>query len=274
MAASEVASAATSILVETEARPLPAFHYSGEMTQGGFIRGTVPDGTVSARLGERALTFDKDGSFFAAFDRDAQAQHELVAVKSDGSEVRADLAISPRSWNIQHINAPARPGGGSSERFRQRRAPELEAIWHARQIASDTRGWSQDFIWPVTGRISGHFGRQRVYQGEPGSYHSGIDIAAPTGTPFVAPAAGVVTLASRTPFSLEGQIIIIDHGAGLNSAFIHLSDIAVKEGDRVEQGQLLGAIGATGRATGPHLHWSLMWQDTRLDPYLFVGPMP
>ena len=125
----------------------------------------------------------------------------------------------------------------------------------------------------MTGRISGRFGRQRIYQGEPGSYHSGLDIAAPTGTGFTAPADGVVVLA-RTGFSMEGGIIILDHGAGLNSAFIHLSRLDVSEGEKVTQGQRLGAVGSTGRSTGPHLHWSVMWRGNRLDPLLFLPPMP
>ena len=98
-----------------------------------------------------------------------------------------------------------------------------------------------------------------------------MDIATATsGTPYVAPADGVVLLAASKPFSLEGNLVIIDHGMGLNSAFLHSSRLAVKEGDRVKQGQLIGYIGATGRATGPHLHWSLKWQDARLDPLLFL----
>ena len=114
-----------------------------------------------------------------------------------------------------------------------------------------------------------------IYRGEPGSYHSGLDIATGgTGDPFVAPADGVVVLATDRPFSLEGNLLIIDHGQGLNSAFLHLSEIAVAQGAVVRQGQYLGRIGSTGRATGPHLHWGLKWRDTRLDPLLFVGPMP
>jgi len=139
-------------------------------------------------------------------------------------------------------------------------------------MRSDSKGWAQSFVWPVQGRISGRFGAQRVYQGVPGAYHSGLDIATGgSGTPYVAPADGVVVLAAERPFSLEGNLLIIDHGMGLNSAFLHSSRLAVKQGDRVKQGQLIGYIGATGRASGPHLHWSLKWQDARLDPLLFLS---
>ena len=152
------------------------------------------------------------------------------------------------------------------------RKPELDAIWDARLKDTGSTGWTQDFIWPVTGRISGRFGSQRVYRGEPGSYHSGIDIAPGNGVPYVAPADGVVVLAVEG-YSLEGNLLIIDHGQGLNSAFLHSSRLYVKEGDRVRQGQHIGDVGSSGRATGPHLHWSLKWRNARLDPLLFTGPM-
>lgn len=248
------------------------FTVAGEMTQGGWIRGMAPAGAVSATLGETELKLAEDGSFFAAFDRDAGTSEILVATMADGSLVTRELQVSPRAWNIEHVNV-GRRAGGASESFMRRRQPELDAIWDARTADSDTDGWKQDFVWPVTGRISGRFGSQRVYRGEPGSYHSGIDIAPGDGTPFVAPADGVVTLAVQG-FSLEGNLLIVDHGAGLNSAFLHLSQIDVAEGDRVRQGQVLGRIGSSGRATGPHLHWSLKWHLTRLDPILFTGPMP
>ena len=249
------------------------FLFDGELTQGGWIRGLVPAGTRSARLGEQELMLDEQGRFFAAFDRDAGPTAELVAIGADGRAIRSPVSISPRDWDIENVNV-ARTPGGASEAFMRRRQPELDAIWDARTANSDATGWQEDWIWPATGRISGRFGSQRVYRGEPGAYHSGLDIAQPTGTPFVAPASGVVTLATRREFSLEGNLLIIDHGQGLNSAFLHLSRIDVREGDRVEQGQVLGAIGSSGRATGPHLHWSIKWHLARLDPLLFVGPMP
>ncbi len=258
--------------------PTPAgpvtFVFSGELTQGGWIRGQVPAGTRSAKLGEEPLVIDEDGRFFAAFDRDASPDAELTATLVDGRTIRVPVSVSPRAWNLEHINAPLRPGGGSSEAFMRRRRPELDAIWAAREQATDAQGWRQDFIWPVEGRISGRFGSQRIYQGEPGSYHSGLDIAPGAGTPFVAPADGVVVLAARdAPFSLEGHLLIIDHGQGLNSAFLHAQRLDVVEGDRVTQGQQLGLVGATGRVTGPHLHWSIKWHNgARLDPLLFVDP--
>lgn len=249
------------------------FVFEGEIEQGGWLRGQVPAGTFRARLDGRALELDEHGRFFAAFDRDAGAKAELIATLRDGGTVVAELDVARRAWNIERVNV-ARRSAGPRAAFWARRKPELDQINAARRVNADVNGWAQDFIWPVKGRISGRFGSQRIYRGEPGSYHSGIDIATgASGTPFVAPADGVVTLATSKPFSLEGYLLIIDHGQGLNSAFLHMSKIAVSEGDTVRQGQYLGNIGSSGRATGPHLHWSLKWRDTRLDPLLFTGPM-
>jgi murein DD-endopeptidase MepM/ murein hydrolase activator NlpD len=249
-----------------------SFAYAGELTQGGWIRGQAPEGTVSARLGEQALSLDSQGRFFAAFDRDAGPAAILSAVIGDGRTIEAALAITPREWQLEQVNADFRAGVPDAE-FTRRREPELARIVAARAVESGSEGWRQSFIWPAAGRISGRFGSQRVYRGKPGSYHSGLDIAGGSGTTYVAPADGVVVLAAVDPFTLEGHLLIIDHGMGLNSAFLHSSELLVHEGETVRQGQPLGKIGMTGRATGPHLHWSLMWRGLRLDPLLFV-PSP
>ncbi|HEX5305136.1 MAG TPA: M23 family metallopeptidase, partial [Dyella sp.] len=123
------------------------------------------------------------------------------------------------------------------------------------------------FVWPVHGRISGRFGNQRIYNGDPRAPHSGMDIAVPVGTPVRAPAAGVVTFAAPSLY-LTGGTVLIDHGFGLSSNFLHLSALKVRVGERVQQGQIIALSGMTGRATGPHLHWGFNWFGTRLDPLL------
>lgn len=258
-------------------RPRPVgpatFAYSGELTQGGWLKGEVPEGTVSFALNGEPVDFTQDGRFFVAFDRDAGTEARLEARLADGRTIARDLVIAPRGWDIEHVNV-ARRQGGPTEAFMRIRRPELARINAARALDTGSHGWRQDFIWPVKGRISGRFGSQRIYRGEPGSYHSGVDVTTGTsGTPFVAPADGVVILAAEEPFTLEGKLLMLDHGMGLNSAFLHASEILVREGDRVRQGQVIGRIGSTGRATGPHLHWGLKWRDARLDPILFTGPM-
>lgn len=281
-ATAEPAATAEPTPVAVKATPAPAaptalaaseFEYGGELTQGGWIRGVVPGGTVQAALDGEPLSVSADGSFFAAFDRDAADSVKLSARRTDGSMIERELSISRRAWNIERVNI-ARRQSGPSEAFMRIREPELAQIAAARELRTGSEGWRQNFIWPLKGRISGRFGSQRIYRGEPGSYHSGIDIATgESGTPFVAPADGVVVLAAEAPFSLEGNLLMIDHGMGLNSAFLHCSEIAVKKGERVKQGQYIGRIGMSGRATGPHLHWSMKWRDARVDPILFTGPM-
>ncbi len=269
--------AATTQAADTPA-PAPragpsTFTFAGQLTQGGWIRGQAPGGTVSASLGDQQLALDAQGRFFAAFDRDAGPTATLIARLADDTAIESPVSVAPRAWNIERVNL-ARNLGGPSEEFMRRRRPELAQINAARALNAESDGWRQDFIWPVKGRISGRFGSQRIYAGVPGSYHSGVDIATgESGTAYVAPADGVVVLATRTPFSLEGYLLIIDHGMGLNSAFLHNSKLVVNKGDIVRQGQYIGNIGSTGSATGPHLHWSLKWHDTRLDPLLFTGPL-
>ena len=257
--------------VSAQAKPQAALSFTGQLTQGGFMRGQVPAGTRAASLGDAPLHLASDGHFFAAFDRDSPAAQTLRLTYGDGREDLRSLMITPRAWRIQHVNAPL-TGSVPPADFWERRKPELDLIAAARAYQTGAQGWRQDFIWPVKGRISGLFGRQRIYRGEPGSFHTGLDIAPGAGTPFAAPADGVVVLA-RSGFSLEGSLIIIDHGAGLNSAFLHAARILVNEGDNVRQGQIIGHVGASGRVTGPHLHWSVKWHAARLDPLLFTGPM-
>jgi murein DD-endopeptidase MepM/ murein hydrolase activator NlpD len=187
--------------------------------------------------------------------------------------VRRTLDVVPRRWAIESVDVALRPQGVPDAEFLRIRKDELARIVAARAIRADSDGWRQSFIWPAHGRISGVFGAQRVYRGQPGAYHPGIDIAAGAGSTVVAPAAGVVVLAGPPAFTLEGNLVIVDHGHGLNSAFLHLSSEAVKVGDHIRQGQKIGTVGMTGRATGPHLHWAIKWEDARVDPATLVPPM-
>lgn len=239
--------------------------------QGGAVLGTAPEGTLRLELDGREIALASDGRFFIAFDRDARPTATLTAHFADFPQVTMALNIAPRAWQVEHVNAPLRPPI-STEAFQKRRAGELAQINAAREVRSNSEGWRQRFIWPSKGRISGRFGAQRIYRGEPGSYHGGVDVAGATGQNIVAPADGVVILAASSPFTLEGNLLMLDHGMGLNSAFLHLSRIDVRVGDHVRQGQSIGAIGATGRATGPHLHWGMKWNEARIDPMLLAGP--
>ncbi len=254
----------------TPASPV-AIEPVSRLTQGGWLRGKVLPGVKSLALTGKPLPFASDGRFIAAFDRDAGASASFVATLADGRTVARDLVIAPRAWQIEHINVARKPGGVTDADYLRLRRAELARIGTARAQETGASGWQQDFTRPAPGRLSGRFGSQRIYKGEPAAYHSGLDIAGGAGTTYFAPADGVVILAAADkPFSLEGHLLMLDHGMGLNSAFLHSSALLVKEGDTVRQGDPIGRIGATGRATGPHLHWSVKWRDSRIDPLLLI----
>ena len=247
----------------------PHYTLRGQLTQGGWAVGRArPFATVW--LDDVPVPVAADGAFLLGFDRDAPAVVQLTV--SDGRErpAPAPLAIAPRAWRIEQVDAPFRPPGVPDAEFQRRRADELARIAAARALVTGAQGWRQTMIRPAPGRVSGLFGAQRVYRGQPGSYHSGLDLAAPAGTPILAPADGVVILAAETPFTLEGRLLMLDHGMGLTSAFLHCSAHAVQVGHTVKQGDPVASVGMTGRATGPHLHWGLRWRTARLDPLLFL----
>jgi biotin carboxyl carrier protein len=245
----------------------------GRIEQGAVLNGSAP-GAGAVGLGSDEVPVAPDGRFVIGLDRDAPASLTLQVRYPDGRLIERVLAVAPRSWRLEHVSVARRPSIPSAE-FERLRAPEIAQINAARAVNATSDGWRQRFVWPARGRISGVFGSQRIYRGEPGAYHSGVDVAGGAGAPVVAPADGVVVLAAADkPFTLEGHLLIIDHGMGLNSAFLHLSQIDVKQGDRVRQGQRIGAIGASGRTTGPHLHWAIKWRSARVDPVSLTGPMP
>lgn len=268
-AAPPVSRPAAVLPVATPMRPSPP-RLTGTPTQGGLVRGQTSPG-VTLTLDDRPVPVASDGGFLLGFDRDAGPDARLVQSYAGGSDV-VPLAVAFRAWAIERVDAPYRAGKTDAE-FEAARPAELTQIAAARAISTDSQGWRQPLRWPAVGRVSGLFGAQRVYRGKPGSYHSGTDVAVPAGTPVLAPADGIVILAADRPFTLEGNLLMLDHGMGLNSAFLHLSRIDVRVGDRVRQGQAIGAAGATGRATGPHLHWGLQWRGAKLDPLLVAGPI-
>ncbi|WBO22392.1 M23 family metallopeptidase [Sphingomonas abietis] len=254
--------------------PSAGFAFTGTMRQGGMLIGIAPRGTVSLTLDGADVPMAGDGRFLIAFGRDHGPAATLIAARADGARVTDHLVIAPGTYRIEALPIPKYQQPEAE--FLKIRAGELAQIKAARETAETVRsdGWRQAFLWPANGRISGAFGAQRVYNGEKGSFHSGEDIAVPTGTPVRAPADGVVILAATgAPFTLEGHLLMVAHGMGLDSAFLHLSHIDVKVGDVVRQGQVIGESGMTGRATGPHLHWALTWRGERIDPKLVAPAM-
>ncbi|MBO9713134.1 M23 family metallopeptidase [Sphingomonas sp.] len=259
---------------QAQQRTASGFSFTGPMIQGGMVIGTAPRGTGMVAFNGASIPITPDGRFVIAFDRDAGPTAELVATLGNGTQRRETLTIAKRAWDISRLDTLPKVPVPQAQ-YDKVRPGEVALINAARGMQTDAQGWKQSFLWPVTGRISTLFGSQRIYKnGEAGSYHSGVDIARPTGTVVLAPADGVVILAADHPFTLEGNLLMIDHGMGLNSAFMHLSRIDVKLGAHVKRGQPIGLVGMSGRATGPHLHWGMKWRDSRIDPLLIAGPMP
>ena len=241
---------------------------AGEAIQGGLIWGRV-DPAATVTLDELTLDVLPDGHFVAGFHRDAPPRSVLRV--DDGCELVVQVA--QRQYRVQRVEGvPQRtvtPPPQQLARIRRERA--LVAAAKARRIENPAWLMQIDgaFVWPLRGRLTGVYGSQRIYNGTPGSPHYGVDVAAPTGTPVRAPAAGRVTLAEDDLF-YSGGTVILDHGYGLSSSFLHLSAVSVAVGDELEVGELIGAVGASGRATGPHLDWRMSWRNRRIDPQRLV----
>ncbi|NID03816.1 M23 family metallopeptidase [Luteibacter jiangsuensis] len=239
--------------------PLPE-----SVSQGALVVGHATPGQHVTVAG-KPVRVGSDGVFVFGVGRDEQGPVD-VAIGSD----RRRLVVTPRDWPVERVNGVPPKTVNPPPAIAARIAREQAEVVAARGRDDAREDFAKGFIWPVTGRISGRFGNQRIYNGDPKAPHSGMDIAVPEGTPVKAPAAGVVTFA-KPDLYLTGGTLLLDHGFGLSSNFLHLSRIDVKVGQRVRQGQVIGAAGMTGRATGPHVHWGFNWFDVRLDPLLLPG---
>ena len=244
---------------------------TGDFKQGGLLWGEVsPEASIV--FNDRAVPVLPDGSFVIGLGRDA-APGQTLSVDS----TTCPITISTREYRISRVEGvPQRtvtPPPEQLERIRRERALVRAAKAQRIEQVEFLHAVRDGLAWPAMGRISGVYGSQRFYNGTPGNPHYGVDIARPTGHPVLSPGPGVVTLAEPDLF-YSGGTVILDHGYGLNSSFLHMSRIDVKVGDVIETGDQLGAIGATGRATGPHLDWRMSWFDQRVDPQLLVPPMP
>jgi biotin carboxyl carrier protein len=266
-----VASAETRQLVFADASE--NVKLDGAVTQGGLVFGTTLPG-ATAKLDGEPVMVSADGRFLLGFGRDHGRSALLVVVLPSGEVVRRALEVEDRDFKIERIDGldQSKVSGFTPEQLAKIAADRARKD-AARAVRATEAYWASGFVWPVTGRVSGVFGSQRILNGEPQNMHSGVDVAAPAGTPIRAPAPGVVRLA-ETDMYFEGGLVFLDHGQKLESAFLHMSRVDVKPGDTVAQGDVIGLVGATGRATGPHMHWSLRWTDRLVDPQLVAGEMP
>jgi murein DD-endopeptidase MepM/ murein hydrolase activator NlpD len=240
--------------------------------QGGLVLGTVTPGT-QLELNGKAIRITPTGQFAIGFDRDAKPTATLVEITPKGERTAHTLQIAQRQYAIQNVTGVPQQTVEPPPEQLQRILEEKQLVDAARAINSDRLDFLIPMQWPLLGPISGVYGSQRIYNGKPGRPHFGVDVAAPIGTPVRAPAAATITLAQPDMF-FSGGTLIMDHGYGVSSTFMHLSRLLVKTGDKVAAGDVVGEVGATGRASGPHLDWRINWFDVRIDPQLVVAPMP
>lgn len=244
----------------------------GDFQPGGLLWGQVTS-DILLEFNDVVVPVLDNGTFLIGLGRDAPPVLELRT----GAAFDCIIDVKPRQYRISRVEGvPQRTVTPSQEQLARIRV-ERERVRSAKaqrlQRPEFLEAVKAGLKWPVTGRISGVYGSQRFYNGKPGNPHYGVDVARPTGTPVLSPGPGVITLAEPDLF-YSGGTVILDHGYGLSSSFLHLSRIDVSVGEEVKAGDPIGAIGATGRATGPHLDWRMSWFNQRIDPQLLVPPMP
>lgn len=251
---------------------LNAVSFEGEFTQGGLVIGQLEQGQSVSYQGS-SLKLTKNNQFLLGFGRNANSDASITVFSQNQQPEIINLKISPRKYNIQKIEGvPSKtvtPPQSDLKRIKQ----DAFLVKQARQLISNKEDFLGGFIKPANGTVTGVYGSQRYYNGVPKSPHYGIDYAAPTGTPVIAPADGVVTFAHNDLF-YSGGTLILDHGHGLSSTFLHLSEILVKPSQIVTSGMVIAKIGSSGRATGPHLDWRMNWLDQRIDPALVLSVLP
>ena len=244
----------------------------GEFEQGAVVFGRT-DPAASVSLDGRKLLLTTKGEFVFGFDRDAGPQAELRVKLPGQAELVKHYTVRKRAWEIQRIEGLPPKLVNPPPETEQRIAAEAKIISAAHQRDSAIDDFTEPFMWPASGRVSGVFGSQRILNGTPKQPHYGVDMAVPTGTPVHAPAGGIIALAEPDLY-FTGGTIIVDHGHGLSSVVVHLSKLLVQPGDRVRRGQVIALSGMTGRATGPHVHWGVYWFGAHVDAQRLVPSHP
>jgi len=238
------------------------------LTQGGLYVGKVEAG-AEVWFGDKKLRTTGDGHFVVGLNWKQGAMARFKVRQRDGNILHQRLSVKKQTYDVQHIDGLPPKMVTPPKEVLARIQEDSARVRNSRKKDSDLRDFMKKFIWPVKGRISGKFGNHRILNGKAKSPHGGMDIAVPEGSPVKAPLGGVVSMVHDLYYT--GNTLIIDHGYGINTVYAHLSRIDVKPGQRLKQGDIIGAVGATGRATGPHLHWGLNWYAERLNPGLVLG---
>jgi murein DD-endopeptidase MepM/ murein hydrolase activator NlpD len=240
--------------------------FYNEPSPGSLLFGKA-ESIKSIKMDDQIIPFSKEGEFVVGFDRDDTSSYLLV-VETEGKTFLKKIMLPKRDYNIQRINRMAQKYVSPPQKVLNRIAEERKVTNAAKQRIGELKEplFVSGFQIPIEGgRISSIFGSQRILNGVPKSPHNGIDIAVPKGTPVRAMTDGKVLL-SADNFYYAGNFIIIDHGFGLNSMYLHLNESLVKKGQFVKKGEIIGKVGTTGRSTGPHLHWTVQWYNKRVDP--------
>ena len=246
-------------------------HFIGSFQQGGLVLGHLnEDQTVSYK--GKVLPLNNKRQFLLGFGRNEPATTKIIVHKKS-VDTTVILNVAPRQYAIQKIEGVPQKTVTPSVKDTDRIKKDISVVKKARKYIGAQDDFTAGFIQPASGTITGVYGSQRFYNGVPKSPHYGIDYAAPTGTPVKAPAAGIITLVHDDMF-YSGGTLILNHGHGLSSTFLHLSDILVEEGQRVSREMVIAKIGSSGRATGPHLDWRMNWLDQRIDPQLVLDTLP
>jgi murein DD-endopeptidase MepM/ murein hydrolase activator NlpD len=284
LAAALLATAPSAVLAKKKPRtpdltmPPPVFAdiFPEQVEQGALVRARTTRGSrvelLDADGKATEVRVGNDGGYVVGVGRDEPGPLRLrihvpeqVTDGPSGAVMTREVPVTARQWNLEKIEGVPEATVNPPPEIAERIAREQALVAAARTRDDDRNDYEADFDWPVQGRVSGVFGSQRIYNGTPKSPHSGLDVAAAKGTPVHAPAAGIVTLAEPDLY-LTGGTVLLDHGHGVSSNFLHFSRIDVTVGQHVEKGQVLGLVGATGRATGPHMHWGMNWFGVRVDP--------
>tara|TARA_B100000287_G_scaffold56285_1_gene49479 strand:+ start:1498 stop:2310 length:813 start_codon:yes stop_codon:yes gene_type:complete len=240
-----------------------AVEFVGKFIQGHFILGKTEQGS-KVHIDKKKVRVSKDGYFVFGIDRDRKYDI-VITIENSITNQRIIKKVLKRKYNIQRIDGLDEKKVTPPEEVYKRIKEENNKIGEARAINSELEFFRNKFIMPVEGIISGVYGSQRILNGKPKWPHYGIDIAAKKGTKIKSSGSGVVTMAEDDLY-YTGGTIIMDHGHGISTIYSHLENIYVKVGDEINQGDIIGTVGSTGRSTGPHLDFRINWFQTRLDP--------
>ena len=251
------------IIILFTSTQLNAIEFKGKFLQGHYIVG-ITDPSSKIIIGKKEVRVSKDGYFVFGIDRDRKFDISITKIINGKKEIITKKVLK-RKYNIQRIDGLEESKVTPPESVYKRIKEENNKIGEARAINSDLPFFKNQFIMPVKGIISGVYGSQRILNGKPKWPHYGIDIAAKQGTMIKSSGSGVVTMAEDDLY-YTGGTIIMDHGHGISTIYSHLENVMVNIGDKINQGDIIGTVGSTGRSTGPHLDFRVNWFQTRLDP--------